>query len=333
MGKKNVVTTKYMSVNERFADAINAGVFHGKQIILPSQIEQIDTASNHVLWNREKTKMEVGEQRRDILKTVVYDTNFCIIGIENQSDIHYIFPVRGMLYDALAYKKQWDDIRAEHREEKDLKGPEWLSGFSKEDRIQAVVTLVVYYGTEPWGAAKDIHSLIDWSGLPEELKEVVPNYSIYLLELNKYENPDDFKSDLKTVCRFLQSSNDDKKLEQMLLEHGEEFEDVDEDVYEMIGVLGDMGQLEEVKSKCKKAEGGYDMCKGMDDWLKRMKNEGLELGRSEGLELGRNVGRIEASIETYKEVGLEREDALCKVKEKYSLTEEEVEGYFEMYWK
>lgn len=122
MGKKNVVTTKYMSVNERFADAINAGVFHGKQIILPSQIEQIDTASNHVLWNREKTKMEVGEQRRDILKTVVYDTNFCIIGIENQSDIHYIFPVRGMLYDALAYKKQWDDIRAEHREEKDLKG-------------------------------------------------------------------------------------------------------------------------------------------------------------------------------------------------------------------
>lgn len=193
--------------------------------------------------------------------------------------------------------------------------------------------MVVYYGTEPWGAAKDIHSLIDWSGLPEELKEVVPNYSIYLLELNKYENPDDFKSDLKTVCRFLQSSNDDKKLEQMLLEHGEEFEDVDEDVYEMIGVLGDMGQLEEVKSKCKKAEGGYDMCKGMDDWLKRMKNEGLELGRSEGLELGRNVGRIEASIETYKEVGLEREDALCKVKEKYSLTEEEVEGYFEMYWK
>lgn len=114
------------------------------------------------------------------------------------------------------------------------------------------MTLIVYFGSEPWDGAKDIHSLIDWAGMPEEFKEAVPNYPIYLLELNQYENLDDFQSDLKTVCRFLQNSNDAQKLEKMLEEHHEEFEDMEEDTYDLIGTLGNMKQVKEVKNRCKK---------------------------------------------------------------------------------
>lgn len=232
------------------------------------------------------TSVETGQQYRDILKAVVYNTSFCIIGIENQTDIHYVFPVRAMLYDAASYKKQWNQIKRRHKKLKDLKGAEFLSGFSKNDYLQAVVTLIVYYGSEPWDGAKDLHSLINWKKLPPELKEIVPNYSIYLLELNKYENLDDFHSDLKTVCRFLQNCNDDKKLAKMLKKHSDEFEDMAEDTYDLIGALGSMRQMTQLKNEFKREDGRYNMCKGMDDWLEKKRKEGLELGRSEGRDEG-----------------------------------------------
>lgn len=233
-----------------------------------------------------------------------------------------------MLYDAAAYKKQWNAIKKKHEKKKDLSGAEFLSGFSKEDSLQAVVTLVVYYGTEPWDGAKDIHSLIDWSDMPEEFKEAVPNYSIHLLDLSQYENPDDFKSDLKTVCLFLQNANDDEKLEKMLEEHKEEFENMAEDTYDLIGTFGDMEQIEKLKDECKNEKKGYNMCKGMQDWLDRREALGLETGRSEGIELG-----IKVLIETCQEMGSSREETQNRVENKFLLGVDGAETYLEKYWK
>lgn len=276
MATSDVYTGDYMSVEERCADAINVGLFHGRRVVNPEQITEIDTVSNIVMKN--KGKGEVIQPRRDMLKAVAYDTNFCIIGVENQTDVHYVFPVRAMFYDAVQYKKQWNKIKKKHKVRKDLKGAEYISGFSKKDKLRAVATLVVYFGLEPWDGAKDIHSLIDWTDIPEEFKEIVPNYSIYLLELNKYENPDDFQSDLKAICLFLKNANDDKKLEAMLKEHEKDFQELKEDAFDLIGVLGNMTQLKMVKDKCKEEDGGYNMCKGMEDWLNRREEEGVSKG-------------------------------------------------------
>ncbi len=284
MQEKDVLTMEYLSVSERFADAVNAGMFHGRQVLSPEQIREISPVSGMLLKKGDR-KGKAGKQVRDILKAVVYNTNFCIIGIENQSEIHYAFPIRSMLYDAAAYKKQWSEIEAEHRREKDLDGTaEFLSGFSKEDKVKGVVTLVVYYGTKPWDGARDIHGLIDWDGIPEELKEIIPNYSMYLLELNRYEHLDDFQSDLKTVCRFLQNSEDKVKLKAMLNDYKDEFENMREDTYNLIGALGKMEQVQMLKENCRKEDGGFDMCKGMEDWLDEKMNEGMECGLEQGVD-------------------------------------------------
>lgn len=215
----------------------------------------------------------------------------------------------------------------EAQKEKDLKGAEYISGFSKDDYLRAVITLVVYFGSKPWDGAKDLHSLIDWTGMPEDLRKVIPNYSIYLLELNKYEHLDDFKSDLRTVCRFLQSSEDDKKLEAMLTEHREEFEDMAEDTYDLIGAFGNMESVNKLKEECRKEDGGYNMCKGMEDWLKRKEEEGRSEGRSEG----RNE-MMKALIETCREFGASREDTLTRITDKFQMDEVEAEEYLVRYW-
>lgn len=118
MSKNDTLATNYMSVAERFADAVNVGVFHGKRIISPGQIVESASASKIVLKNKKNTKIDVGQMYRDVVKKVIYDMNFCIIGVENQNEIHYVFPIRSMLYDAVTYKKQWNEIKREHKKKK-----------------------------------------------------------------------------------------------------------------------------------------------------------------------------------------------------------------------
>ena len=62
-------------------------------------------------------------------------------------------------------------IQKEHKARKDLKtDAEFLGGFSKDDRIPAVISLVIYYGKEPWDGARDVYELLDLGDIPEEMK-------------------------------------------------------------------------------------------------------------------------------------------------------------------
>lgn len=72
---------------------------------------------------------------------------YILLGIENQTDIHYAMPVRNMIYDALQYGKQVADTAARHRRndkgsKKQHTNGEYLSGFYKEDALKPVITLV-----------------------------------------------------------------------------------------------------------------------------------------------------------------------------------------------
>lgn len=59
------------------------------------------------------------QKYRDILKSAVVmqedEAAYILLGIENQTDIHYAMPVRNMIYDALQYGKQVADTAANHR--------------------------------------------------------------------------------------------------------------------------------------------------------------------------------------------------------------------------
>lgn len=71
-----------------------------------------------------------------------------ILGIENQSNVHYAMPVRNMLYDAMQFSSQVEASALSHRKEHDNKptADEFLSGWYKEDRLLPVITLVIYFG-------------------------------------------------------------------------------------------------------------------------------------------------------------------------------------------
>ena len=125
MGKVDTVTKAYMRKNNIFADAFNYLIYDGKPVVAPEQLRELDTTEIALPFgpqengNGNSQSSEMIQKYRDILKSAVVmqedEAAYILLGIENQTDIHYAMPVRNMIYDALQYGKQVADTAARHR--------------------------------------------------------------------------------------------------------------------------------------------------------------------------------------------------------------------------
>ena len=86
---------------------------------------QTTILSDFTLDNKQKANSSdtsTIHKQRDVLKYLsamaTDNAAYLILGIENQSDIHYAMPVRNMLYDALQYEYQMQEITKAHRNKK-----------------------------------------------------------------------------------------------------------------------------------------------------------------------------------------------------------------------
>ena len=104
MGKADTVTKAYMRKNEVFADAFNYLIYGGRMCIDPAQLQEVDTT---------EIALPFGSQD---------EAAYILLGIENQTDIHYAMPVRNMIYDALQYGRQVADIATKHRKHRCTRG-------------------------------------------------------------------------------------------------------------------------------------------------------------------------------------------------------------------
>ena len=114
MGLADTVTKAYMKENTVFADAFNYLIYGGKAVVNPAQLQELDTTEIALPFgaqNENRTQPDDAVQKyRDVLKSAVIkqdgEAAYILLGIENQTDIHYAMPVRSIIYDALQYGKQ-----------------------------------------------------------------------------------------------------------------------------------------------------------------------------------------------------------------------------------
>lgn len=165
MGAENAVTKEYLSDAKRFADIFNNELFECRQIIRPECLRNMDPEELAQIAESHR-ELKFLERYRDCLK--VHDGNavLVILGVENQQYIDHAMSVRMLLYDALNYERQRRAIMNTHEKRKDLTGDEYLGKFGKEDKIIPVISLVVYWGAEPWSAAKSLGEILD---IPDDL--------------------------------------------------------------------------------------------------------------------------------------------------------------------
>ena len=160
------------------------------------------------------------KSKEDLLKSAVIKSTqnafYVLLGVENQTEVHYAMPVRNMLYDALNYGKQVNEAKKHHVEHKDkMSSAEFLSGFKKEDKLTPIIPITLYWGTDEWDAPVDLHEM--FGEIDEKLLRFIPNYHINLVAPNLIEDFHKFKTELGQTLEFIKYSNDEKKLESMLL--------------------------------------------------------------------------------------------------------------------
>jgi len=228
------------------------------------------------------------QKMRDIFKnaSIKYTgkSYVVLIGVENQSDIHYAIPVKNMFYDVMAYGNQVKETAKKHRKEKDTAtSDEFLSGFTKEDKLIPVITITVYLGTKEWDGPRKLSDM--FGDVDEELLPFIPDYRINLLAPREITDFTGFRTSIRQLFEVLKNAYDKEKMQEVL-QNDEKFSKVDRETVEAINLFAgtdiDIDGKEEV----------IDMCKAWED----QKNEGRELGREEGREEGRELGERQKII-------------------------------------
>lgn len=282
MGEKDTKAKEYLSDNSRFADLCNYVLFQGEQIIKAETL--IEKDSTEVLSILIDGREEQFQKWRDLIKGTVIKRNkdmvFVLIGIENQSDIHYAMPVKNMIYDALNYGSQVKETARRHRKNHDKLTPaEFLSGFRKDDKLTPVITITLYWGADKWDGPRTLHDMLDHSD--ETLIKFILDYHINLVVPEEIDDFKKFRTTLGEVLEAIKVSNDKEQMRQLIFSNPA-FQKMDNEsvaaINTFLGTNIPLNKNEEVT----------DMCKAWDDLM----NEGIEKGIEKGIKKGIEKGRI-----------------------------------------
>lgn len=195
----------FLSDRERFADLANAFIPGTGGTVCAADIREMDTQAGHI---REPGSRKQGSPKlRDTLRLVRFGKKHAVIGIECQESADYSMPLH-MYYAVAAYECQAAEIRRKARKNRKLRGAERLYRFPKSARLHPAVTLTLYCGAKDWDAPKSLHGMADFTGLPDGIQSMAPDYRMNLVHVRKLTDTSMFRTDVRQVLDFIRFSGD-----------------------------------------------------------------------------------------------------------------------------
>ena len=165
MGEKDITEKILEDYNDIFADIINVLVFNGEKRVKPNALVNASTVSQYKTDDGTLREME-----RDVIKNWTDDNcriNIAVCGIENQTKVEKLMPLRIFGYEGASYRSQVSKIR-------DKSDEIW-------NKPVPVVTIILYFGIERWEQPKSLKSLVD---IPEGLDPYVNDLRINVFEIS-----------------------------------------------------------------------------------------------------------------------------------------------------
>ena len=115
-----------------------------------------------------------------------------------------------MIYNALNYGRQVNTISKNHRDKSDLKEPaEFLSGFTADDYLTPVVTITVYWGSEPWDAPRSLHEMFHSNSA---LLKYVADYKLNLISPAEITDFEKFRTSVGLVLEVMKHQDSRQSL-------------------------------------------------------------------------------------------------------------------------
>ena len=269
MGEMDLKHSEFFESNIRFADAYNAILFGGEQVIKPEELEESDSVFVQ-LFEKEKGKKIVADK----VKTW-RGQHLAIIPLETQTYIDYRMVLRVMQEEVSAYEKQrkkfLDDMRLTGEK---LEHDEFVCEMKKEWKFTPVVPLVIYLGKNKWDAAVTLYELVD---IDDILKPFINNYRINLYDYHDETDFSKFKTENKYLFKLLYYSDDKEKIKQIL---SDVYNDdnlsiyVDKILLNTIGVSFDLETIIEIRNGKERVK----LIKAIEDMINEGRNEGFQSG-------------------------------------------------------
>ena len=223
--------------------------------------------------------------------------------------------LKNMFYDVMAYGNQVKETAKKHRKDKDTTtSDEFLSGFTKEDKLIPVITITVYLGTKEWDGPRKLSDM--FGDVDEEILPFIPDYRINLLAPREITDFTGFRTSIRQLFEVLKNAYDKEKMQEVL-QNDEKFSRVDRETVEAINLFAgtdiDIDEKEEV----------IDMCKAWEE----QKNEGRELGERQKiislivkkLQKNKSVAEIADDLEEKEEVIAPIYEAALSMKPDYDV--------------
>ena len=188
-----------MEEAEVFADISNVNLYDGRNVIQPEDLELLPQEMHYKDSEGKPAKVMADVRMRWRKNGSV----IAMIQIENQSEINNIMPIRDLGYIFNNYNEQ---IK-EHRRENERNDRRFYArGLGDAERLQPVITFVLYYGKEEWKRPLSILDMLDLDD--EEKRELEPfllNHKIHLISLSRLDEKEveKYKSDFWHVIKFL----------------------------------------------------------------------------------------------------------------------------------
>ena len=277
MSIQDTATRQYVSEAEVLADAFNYLIYDGEQVIKPEQLTDMDTTQYVIPYHEdEKGKPEAAQKYRDTLKTLAVKTDdrytYLVLGIENQSHVHYAMPVRNMLYDAMQLEKQVRDLASQHRKEgKNGTSEEYLSGMKKEDRLSPVITLVINFGGKKWDAPLSLREM--YGEQPEKVLPFIQDYRVFMIDPMEMSDNDlqKLNSSLREVLAYIKYQRDKARMEKLLNEDSK-FSCLETNAALVINAMTNAGIAIDPNKEV------VNMCEA----IRQMVDEGISMGQKQG---------------------------------------------------
>lgn len=266
MGKIDILDKRFFEDRTRFAELVNAEIYHGKRILIPRELEPLRRSYPSLgTVSGEKTRDVLMRDRRQ---------DICY-GLEIETESDHSMPQRVMVYDASEYEYQIREIHKIHKEKKEYTDyRSRKSRMQQSDLLVPVLTVVLYLGEGQWQGKRELLGLLQLSPeLRKQLGSRFQNYEFPLIEADRVD-PKNYDTDLREFFQAMQCRRDLSRLEEMF-RRGDREKLSHETELVISAHLGDRRLFQQV-------EEGALMCKALDDLSKRER----EIGRREGTKQG-----------------------------------------------
>lgn len=264
--------------NNNFAEVFSKAVFNGTPID-PSKLRDLNAVESTMLRMTDGSTTTL-KQTRDVIKSLDTGAWLVILGIENQTHIDFLMPFRVYELNFINLARQVEDIRKKHlaerkeakeqgRQENDRKtvsSDEYLGLFYSDDKLNPVITLVIYYGEEEWKKPLKLSDLFVETPF-NSFADDMPMYLLDVRHMSK-EKLDSYSPDLNAFFGFLVYDHTDE-FDNFIAEHKQTFSDLPDQTIDALIEITHSPELEKYKKDYRTVKGGVNVCYGIQESNKR----------------------------------------------------------------